>query len=133
MAADASEPDGALASVLRERRDVKLAVLFGSHARGAARPDSDVDVAVLGPLDDLVALSSELEAACGRPVDVVRLEDAGFPLLQAIVRDARPLHEAERGAFAAWRARAWTTLETDRPWFRRMRDARLRRLARGDF
>ena len=36
-----------LARGLRAEPTVRLAYLFGSRARGAARPDSDVDVAVL--------------------------------------------------------------------------------------
>ena len=38
----------ALRKALRGRKDVRLALLFGSRARGRARPDSDADVAVLG-------------------------------------------------------------------------------------
>jgi predicted nucleotidyltransferase len=49
--------------------------LFGSVARGEARPGSDVDILVeLEPgrsLLDLVAIKQDLEDLLGRPVDVV--------------------------------------------------------------
>jgi predicted nucleotidyltransferase len=121
----------ALREALCGRKDVRLALLFGSRARGRARPDSDADVAVLGKSLDLLRLASDLSDAAGVEVDVVSLEDPGYPLLNVILREGLLLHEGERGAAAAWRARAWLQAETDRPWFERMRDAFLRRLAEG--
>jgi uncharacterized protein len=68
------------------RREVDVAILFGSRARGEHRPDSDVDVAVLGDVDRL-ALAAELSRAKGHEVEVVDLDAAGYPLLTAIVRE----------------------------------------------
>lgn len=49
--------------------------VFGSFARGTARPDSDLDLVVdLEPgrtLLDLIGLKQDLEAQAGRTVDVV--------------------------------------------------------------
>jgi hypothetical protein len=79
---------------LRERGIVSLA-LFGSVARGAARPDSDVDVLVdIAPnirfsLVDLVAVKDFLEDRLGRRVDVVTRQG-----LEPAVRD-RVLGEAQ--------------------------------------
>ena len=84
----------ALEKPLRERGIASLA-LFGSVARGAARPDSDVDVLVdIAPnirfsLVDLVAVKDYLEDRLGRPVDVVTKEG-----LEPAVRD-RVLDEAQ--------------------------------------
>jgi hypothetical protein len=58
----------------------------------------------------------------------VRLEDAGIPLLQRLLRDGIVVHEGTRGAGATWRSRTLTLLETDRPWYARMRDAWLARV-----
>jgi predicted nucleotidyltransferase len=118
-----------LGLVLREWRDVRLALLFGSHARGCARSDSDIDVAVDAPGVDLLTLSARLSQATGHEVDVIALQEAGVPLLEELVRDAMVIHEGSTGAGARWRARALATLETDRPWFGRMRDAWLMRLS----
>ena len=120
----------ALREALRGRGDVSLAVLFGSEARGTAGPDSDVDVAILGDADEL-RLGAELSLVTGREVSVVRLDDPPVPLLAAIVRDGLVVHESRRGQWAAFRAHAWTTLETDLPWWRRMADAEMRRIAAG--
>ncbi|HVR95716.1 MAG TPA: nucleotidyltransferase domain-containing protein [Thermoanaerobaculia bacterium] len=120
-----------LREALRGRKDVHLALLFGSRARGEAHPGSDVDVAVLGRDLDLLEFAADLSRATKTEADVVSLEDPGYPLLNAILRDGLLLHEEKPGAAAAWRGRAWLQAETDRPWFERMRDSFLKRLAEG--
>jgi predicted nucleotidyltransferase len=112
------------------RTDVRVAVLFGSRARGTARPDSDVDLAVEAPGGDLLTLGAELVTALDLEVDVVDLADATIPLLEHLIRDGIVVHEARRGAGGLWRSRTLATLETDRPWYQRMRDAWLARVAR---
>jgi hypothetical protein len=62
-------------------------------------------------------------------VDVVDLEHAGVPLLARIVREGVLVHELRPGAAATWRGQALADLETDAPWFARMRDAWLARVA----
>jgi putative addiction module CopG family antidote len=84
----------ALEKPLRERGLASLA-LFGSFVRGAARPDSDVDVLVeVAPdlqfsLVDLVSVKDYLEDRLGQPVDVVTREG-----LEPVIRE-RVLREAE--------------------------------------
>jgi predicted nucleotidyltransferase len=109
---------------------VRLALLFGSVARGAEHAQSDLDLAVDVDADvDLPGLSATLSRAVGREVELVRLNDAGVPLLDELVRDAITVHEGTPGAAARWRAHTLVDLEIDRPWFARMRDAWLRRVA----
>lgn len=120
-----------LREALREREDVHLAVLFGSRARGRARPDSDVDLAVLGENLDLLALAYDLSLATRLEVDVLDVTRAGYPLLNAIARDAIFVHQGRPGAGGRWLSHTIAQLETDRPWYERMRDAYLRKLARG--
>ncbi len=125
--ADAIEQ--ALRSALAARAGVRLAILFGSTARGTARPTSDADVAVLARGVDLLALARDLSLAVGREVQIVDLGTVGYPMLQAIVRDGIVVKEHGRGDAARWRAHALVDLENDRPWFERMRDAYLEHLA----
>ncbi|HEV7519393.1 MAG TPA: nucleotidyltransferase domain-containing protein [Thermoanaerobaculia bacterium] len=63
----------ALRSALTGRRDVKLALLFGSRARGRFRPDSDVDVAYLGMEVDPLELACHLGLATRLEVQAVGL------------------------------------------------------------
>ena len=120
--------------IARLRREIgappglRLALLFGSEARGEARADSDIDLAVAGRDVDLCALAGSLSASLDREVDVVALGDVPVPLLESLVAEAQPVYEAQPGEFAVWRSRALATLETDRPWYARMRDAHLARL-----
>ena len=90
---------------LQDRRDeiIQIATrygagnlrVFGSVARGDARPESDVDLLVEMEADrsllDLVGLGQELEELLQRKVDV--LTDASLhPMLrQRILDEARPL------------------------------------------
>lgn len=119
--------------MLEGRADVRVAVLFGSQARGTAGPGSDVDVAVDAPGADLLDLGATLSVALEREVDVVDLEDATIPLLERLVREGIVVHEGYRGAGALWRSRTLATLETDRPWYARMCEAWLARVRERGF
>ena len=114
---------------LHGRTDVRIALVFGSRATGMATTTSDVDVAVAAHGVDFLALTVDLSRATGLDVDVVDLDAAGVPLLARILRDGIVVHEAVLGAAASWRSHAWADLETDRPWFARMRDAWLEHVA----
>jgi predicted nucleotidyltransferase len=90
---------------------MRLAVLFGSRAKGAAREGSDFDVGVLPidpgvPLKHELALASALSGITGTEVDLVRL-DRDDPLLgREIAESGQCLFESAPGAFAAYRAEA---------------------------
>lgn len=130
-------PDPALLDQIRSalagRTDVRVAVLFGSEARGTAGPGSDVDIAVDAPGVDILDLMALLSGALDREVDVVDLEEATIPLLERLVREGIVVHEGYRGAGALWRSRTLATLETDLPWYARMRDAWLARVSEKGF
>lgn len=69
---------------------IRVAALFGSMARGTARPDSDIDVAVQADkelsADEHIAITEAIALAFNRSVDLVDLRTAGQPLLDQIVR-----------------------------------------------
>ncbi len=110
---------------------IRLALLFGSVARGTAGADSDVDLAIdAEPSVDLLAVASELSLGLGREVQIVALRDAGVPLLEELLRDAVVAYQGSPNAAAAWRTRALLELDLDRPGYARMRDAWLARVAR---
>ena len=85
-----------LSEALAAREEILEAYLFGSHARGKARPDSDIDVAVY--IDEALAddgnwgyraeLTTDLMAALGtNDVDVVVLNKAPILLYHRVLRD----------------------------------------------
>ena len=115
--------------VLATLPGVRLALVFGSVARGMARPDSDLDLAVSGAAIDSLALTAAISKEVRRDVHVVRLDEASIPMLEAIIEDGVVVHEALPGAAASWRARTLADLELDRPWYARQRDAWLKRVA----
>ena len=63
-------------------------ILFGSHARGDARPDSDVDVLVIEPeISDRAAETVRLSALLGRrfiPADVVVMSRSAFERVREV-------------------------------------------------
>ena len=85
----------ALAQRLRGEPDLRVAIVFGSVASGEAEFDSDVDVAVMMARrmsgERRIALLQLIEAATGRPVDLVDLRDAGVAVMRAALNDGRVL------------------------------------------
>jgi uncharacterized protein len=53
----------AIRSVFRRHPEVTVVKLFGSRAKGTQRPESDVDLAIWGDVDDLAAqaIAAELD------------------------------------------------------------------------
>jgi len=102
----------ALRRVVEDDLRLGYAVLFGSEARGEQHAGSDIDVAVaasegrrLSALE-LGDIASRLEAAAGRPVDVVDLATAPPALAYRVFRDGRVILERDRPRLVARRARA---------------------------
>jgi predicted nucleotidyltransferase len=95
----------AIGVAIREQRDAILQVaakhgatqvrLFGSVARGDARPDSDVDLLVTWlegtSLLDQAALKLELESLLGRKVDIASDGWVKPSIRESVYRDAIPL------------------------------------------
>src|SRR5436309_107769 len=89
-AADATLVDG-LRRALADGPPLRLAMVFGSAAGGRTRPESDVDVGILPcapevPLNAELELQARLERACGRTVDLVRLDRASSLLKWEVPR-----------------------------------------------
>jgi uncharacterized protein len=101
-----------LQRVLQDEKGIAYALLFGSGARGALTPASDVDVAIElrpgAPRDTatLGRLAARLESAVGRRVDVVLMEEAPAPLAYRIFRDGRVLLERDHPALVQRKAQA---------------------------
>ncbi len=96
----------AIRRLLEERRDVRIAYLFGSAVRGEERPSSDLDVAVLcrprPQPRELDRLTAELQEAAHRRVDLVVLDSAPPLLSHEVIATGRLLvcrDEAERVTF----------------------------------
>jgi uncharacterized protein len=89
-------------------------ILFGSHARGEATPDSDYDLFVIVPYDGdrhvLGARARDAVRASRVPLDIIvyprsyleqRLRDDDSLLLDDIFHDGKVVYEAQIGAAVA--------------------------------
>ena len=100
---------GKLTRLLVERPgpSARLALLFGSHGDGRARRDSDIDLALLydDPISSATrfALIEDIGAAFGRPVDLVDLHRAPFPVTGEALGGRRLIGDDETYAALAVR------------------------------
>jgi predicted nucleotidyltransferase len=96
-----------LRGALHAMPSVRLAVVFGSEARGTAGPSSDVDLGVvLEGNADPGQLGVELERLLHRTVHVVLLDQSPPLLRSEISRAGKVLVERTPHAWADFRARA---------------------------
>ncbi len=83
-------------------QDIKLAFLIGSYAKGTARPDSDVDVAVLFgrsfDVKQVLDLKEQLTELVGVDVDLVVLDSVGSVMKMQVLKTGILLH-AKKGAY----------------------------------
>ncbi len=90
--------DEIVAALRRALPEASAILLFGSHAAGAARPDSDLDLAVLLPgRADPVRLwhvAEEMAAAFGVDVDLIDLGAASTVMQHQIITTGRTLFVA---------------------------------------
>ncbi|HVT18913.1 MAG TPA: nucleotidyltransferase domain-containing protein [Thermoanaerobaculia bacterium] len=101
MGAEAEKIEERLRSFLSARAEAEglaAAYLFGSVARGTARPESDIDVGVLyrddppASLEGLpVRLEADLAKLLHRPVQVVVLNRAPVDLVQRVLQHGKLL------------------------------------------
>jgi uncharacterized protein len=85
----------AIKTVLQNYPHLRIAILFGSIAKGTARYDSDLDLAVAfsKPLtvEDKISLITALAETLGRPIDLIDLNTVGEPLLGQILSHGKRL------------------------------------------
>jgi predicted nucleotidyltransferase len=132
-----------LCDVLKAFPDVRLAVLFGSAARGDPSGEGDIDLGVVlnhgapaRTFTDLeIALGRSVGRASRRPIDLVDLSRAPPLLRFEVARDGVVLVELERFAWADFKARAmidwWDWAPTARAIQKRVRERLERQVGDG--
>ena len=121
----------ALAELVGKVPEIRLAILFGSTARGRERPDSDIDLAVAGDRALNVAVRARLIESiallCGRPIDLVDLREAGYSLLREALLRGRLIHCADPVLLAELRTKMLFDREDFLPLQRRALEERRRK------
>ncbi len=93
-----------IARCLARHPRVRLGILFGSLRRGHVRPESDLDLAVMGPralsVSEKMALIEALARLSGRPVDLVDLHTLHGPLLGQVLQTGKRIYGADPALYA---------------------------------
>jgi predicted nucleotidyltransferase len=105
-----------LTAAARRMPHLRLLVLHGSRARGAAHERSDWDFAYLADagFDPDALIAALVDAAGHDRVDAVDLDRAGALIRHRVARDGVVVQESEPGAFDEFRLQAihdWCDLE----------------------
>ena len=123
--------EDSLRRILAEFPAIRLAVLFGSTARGRDTARSDVDLGVLLEEDDPSQLWDIDVATAGglrRTVDLVDLRRAPPLLRFEIAREGRPVIEREEGEWTRFKVRAMLDWWEWAPYARRFHALAAQRL-----
>ena len=111
---DATAAIEAMAARLRDEYDAEAVILYGSHADGNARPDSDIDLLVIKPetattrsFKSAINVNDGMSDIRGRlwldarvftPAQVVKTLAIGDHFMQDIILHGRALHKSEEFA-----------------------------------
>ncbi len=127
----------AIARVLEADPRIAYALVYGSVARATDHAGSDIDLAIglRGGASfshhDIGELTSRLESATGRPVDLVLLDRAPPGLAYRAFRDGRVVFQRDRARLVERKARAILEYLDFRPTEQLLANGALRAAARG--
>jgi predicted nucleotidyltransferase len=112
---------------IAKKFDLKLAILFGSIARGKTRPDSDIDIAIVTDTPvfnvpdmymNFMASFEDIENYYRRNIDLIEINSTNIALLKHILMDGLALYEYRWHYYALQRLH-WRFLVEDNYRFAR--------------
>lgn len=96
-------------TVLHHLPDIDALYLFGSHAQGRERRDSDIDLAIMtsAPMPTLARVQTQmtLGADLGKDVDLVDLREANTVLRLEVIQHGQLLYRRDADQVLAFEAR----------------------------
>jgi hypothetical protein len=136
MAPSVDELKAAIAPILDRYPAIEAAYLFGSHARGTAHADSDLDLALVGDAPALGAIKldvlADLTSAGFDRVDLVCLDDSDLVLAFEAVSVNCPIFRRARFDHGSYFSRVLREYFDFEPYLRIHREALKERLLRNE-
>jgi predicted nucleotidyltransferase len=117
------------------RKDIVLAILFGSFASGTQDESSDIDIAVHttepASVELLIDLQIDIGALCHRQIDILDLRQAEGTILCQVIAHGIKI-KSNSSLFALYNLKAIYFHEDFLPSLRLMQEAKIRRFVNGD-
>ncbi len=93
-----------IATMLSKRKEVKLAILFGSVSRGEAGVNSDLDIAIAChhklSVAEKESLIESLAKLSGRPIDLIDLQQSQEPIFSKALTTGELIYCTDRKLYA---------------------------------
>ncbi len=123
-----------LSEYFKNKPEIKLAVLYGSAAKGNLRNSSDIDIAVSGrealDRDLLFSASSEISLLLGREIDLLDLHRVEGLILYRIMTEGKRI-KTDATLYVKFQGKALGYFEDFKPLQDMMRKARIERFING--
>jgi predicted nucleotidyltransferase len=125
----------AIKDYFKKDPNIRLAILFGSYARGSENINSDIDIAVAYPeklsMDNKITLIKNLSTLINKEIDIVDLLDVNLILLQQIMKHRVTLVNLDSELYGNLMAKRVTSESDYLPLYDKMLKARRERFLNG--
>lgn len=105
-----------LVDAMVEKLDPAFILLFGSHAKGTARAESDIDLAYFSERElssyERFILAADLSGLAGREVDLIDIKQIDTVFNMQVFADGKPIYMQDENEFVRQQMRAYSMYVT---------------------
>lgn len=105
-----------LVDAMVEKLDPAFILLFGSHAKGTARAESDIDLAYFSERElssyERFILAADLSGLAGQEVDLIDIKQIDTVFNMQVFADGKPIYMQDENEFVRQQMRAYSMYVT---------------------